>query len=153
MGGVEYPPRSVAEEGRGTPSRVDRAAALAPLLTLPAIMDACAVFGADPSGPLPTIVAAAARLRPTLAGEIASAGQDVADNMDQVVEACMTATVAAMQGAPDAAASRSLHGAALSLSPSQLFACAFAVHISALRLLFSVVILYGDSNDLLPGLI
>lgn len=113
--------RFVSREA-GTPSKPDRAALLAPLVTAAALLDVCALFGAGAAAErVGEIAAALLSLRPPLADDLAAVGEAVATNLAQVVDACLAAARSASR---DAAMLQSLLDGLAYLRDSCLTLCA-----------------------------
>lgn len=101
-------------EERGAPGKADRAALLGRLLDFPRLLDVCALYGAaapagqsSGAGELARLVAEAVQLLPRLGQQAVAAGPIIAQNLGQVVEACLAAAGAAGR---DAEMAQSLQG-------------------------------------------
>eukprot|EP00887_Chlorella_sp_A99_P006091 scaffold22.g6091.t1 len=108
----------------GAPSRRERATLLGSLLTLPAVLDACALYGAAPwaAHELRELAGATFALQPRLAAEANSAAASIADNISQVAAACQGAVGGAAAG--DAAMLSSLRDGCTYLRDTCLTLCA-----------------------------
>ena len=107
----------------GSPSQKDRASLLSSLLTVPALLDACALYCAAGGPQLDQLVSAAFVMQPRLANDLTRAATTIADNIGQVVEACQGAVGGAAAG--DAGLLRSLRDGAAYLRDTCLTLCAF----------------------------
>lgn len=88
------PYRLVSRKGHGFPNHSQRASLLKKILTVPSLLDVCSLYGCienDVKGSAASICQSMLALRPHLEMELAVAGADIAENMENVCRACIHA--------------------------------------------------------------
>lgn len=114
--------RLVCSRERGVPAARERAQVLAPLLTVPAVLDAAALYGAVGGQQLQELLESSFCLQPKLITELTRAASTIANNTGQVAEACQGAVGGVAAG--DEGMLRSLRDGVLYLRDACLTLCA-----------------------------